>query len=50
MQPETIFFACTALYCALNMYTTNGVRPKSPPMFTYKEYKDIYIKFNETLE
>jgi hypothetical protein len=48
IRPETNFFACTALYCALNMYTINGVRPKSPPMFTYQDHKDLYVKFGET--
>jgi hypothetical protein len=48
IRPQTIFFACTAIYCAINMYTINGVRPKLPPMFTYQDHKDIYIEFNET--
>jgi hypothetical protein len=48
IRPETIFFACTALYCALNMYTIDGVRPKSPPLFSYEEHKDIYIEFDKT--
>jgi hypothetical protein len=47
IRPQAVFFACTALHCAINMFTINGVRPKSPPMFTYENHKDIYIEFNE---